>query len=166
DSATVYGVELAYTQKFSWLPTPWNGLLVNANTTISRSDADIEQYNPDTGRMQSRSIDLPGQSDLTGNLTLGWENDKLSLRVSANYKSDYLDEVGDVLDKRYDYRVDDQLFVDLSASYFLTDNLQLFMAAQNITDESYYVYTGDRKYNAQYEEYGPTYKVGLTLTHF
>ena len=166
ESATVYGVELAYAQKFSWLPTPWNGLLVNANTTISRSDADIEQYNPNTGRMQSRSIDLPGQSDLTGNLTLGWENDKLSLRVSANYKSDYLDEVGDVLDKRYDYRVDDQLFVDLSASYFLTDNLQLFMAAQNITDESYYVYTGDRKYNAQYEEYGPTYKVGLTLTHF
>ena len=166
DSATVYGLELAYAQKFSWLPAPWNGLLVNANTTISRSDADIEQYNPDTGRMQSRSIDLPGQSDLTGNLTLGWENDKLSLRVSANYKSDYLDEVGDVLDKRYDYRVDDQLFVDLSASYFLTDNLQLFMAAQNITDESYYVYTGDRKYNAQYEEYGPTYKVGLTLTHF
>ncbi|HCB41548.1 MAG TPA: TonB-dependent receptor [Pseudomonas sp.] len=166
DSATVYGLELAYAQKFSWLPAPWNGLLVNANTTLSRSDADIEQYNPDTGRMQSRSIDLPGQSDLTGNLTLGWENDKLSLRVSANYKSDYLDEVGDVLDKRYDYRVDDQLFVDLSASYFLTDNLQLFMAAQNITDESYYVYTGDRKYNAQYEEYGPTYKVGLTLTHF
>ncbi|GGE49634.1 hypothetical protein GCM10007421_24880 [Halopseudomonas oceani] len=116
--------------------------------------------------MQSRSIDLPGQSDLTGNLTLGWENDKLSLRISANYKSDYLDEVGDVLDKRYDYRVDDQLFVDLSASYFLTDNLQVFMAAQNITDESYYVYTGSRRYNAQYEEYGPTYKVGLTLTHF
>lgn len=166
DSATVYGLELAYAQKFSWLPSPWNGLLVNANTTLSRSDADIEQFNPDTGRMQSRSIDLPGQSDLTGNLTLGWENDRLSLRVSANYKSDYLDEVGDVLDKRYDYRVDDQLFVDLSASYFLTEHLQVFMAAQNITDESYYVYTGDRKYNAQYEEYGPTYKVGLTLTHF
>ncbi|WP_341706288.1 TonB-dependent receptor [Halopseudomonas sp.] len=166
DSATVYGLELAYAQKFSWLPSPWNGLLVNANTTLSRSDADIEQYNADTGRMQSRSIDLPGQSDLTGNLTLGWEHDKLSLRISANYKSDYLDEVGDVLDKRYDYRVDDQLFVDLSASYFLTENLQVFMAAQNITDESYYVYTGSRRYNAQYEEYGPTYKVGLTLTHF
>jgi len=28
------------------------------------------------------------------------------------------------------------------------------------------VYTGNRRYNAQYEEYGPTYKLGLTLTHF
>jgi len=54
----------------------------------------------------------------------------------------------------------------LSAHYFLTDNLQLFAEAQNITDERYYVYTGDRSYNAQYEEYGPTYKIGLSLTHF
>jgi len=103
---------------------------------------------------------------VTGNLTLGWENDKLSLRLSGNYKSNYLDEVGDVLDARYDYKVDDQLFVDFSAGYFLRDNLQVFFEAQNITDESYYVYTGKSRNNAQYEEYGPSYKIGLTLTHF
>ncbi|TKA92720.1 TonB-dependent receptor [Halopseudomonas bauzanensis] len=166
DSATVYGLELAYSQKFSWLPSPWNGLLLNANTTFTKSDADIEQFDPDLGAMRSRSIRLPGQSDVTGNLTVGWENDKLSLRLSTNYKSNYLDEVGDVLDARYDYKVDDQLFVDFSAGYFLRDNLQVFFEAQNLTDESYYVYTGKRRYNAQYEEYGPSYKIGLTLTHF
>lgn len=166
DEASVYGLELAYSQQFSWLPSPWNGLLMSANGTFSKSDADIEQLNTDTGSMTKRSISLPGQSDTTGNLTLGWENSKFGMRVAANYQSDYLSEVGDVLDKRYDYRVDDQLFIDLSAHYFLTDNLQLFAEAQNITDESYYVYTGDRSYNAQYEEYGPTYKIGLSLTHF
>ena len=112
DSAEVYGLELAYSQKFSWLPAPWSGLLLNANTTFTHSDADIEQFDPDLGAMRSRSISLPGQSDVTGNLTVGWENDKLSLRLSGNYKSSYLDEVGDVLDSRYDYTVDDQLFVD------------------------------------------------------
>ena len=166
DSAEVYGLELAYSQKFSWLPAPWNGLLVNANTTFTHSDADIEQFDQDLGAMRSRSIRLPGQSDVTGNLTVGWENDQLSLRLSTNYKSNYLTEVGDVLDSRYDYKVDDQLFVDFSASYFLRDNLQLFFEAQNLTDESYYVYTGKRRYNSQYEEYGPSYKIGLTLTHF
>ena len=35
-----------------------------------------------------------------------------------------------------------------------------------IRDRSYYVYTGNRRYNAQYEEYGPTYSLGLTFTHF
>ncbi|WP_022962563.1 TonB-dependent receptor [Halopseudomonas pelagia] len=166
DKAKVYGLELAYSQKFNWLPGPWSGLLVSANSTFTRSKARIEQFDQDLGTERGRNISLPGQSDITGNLTLGWENDKLSLRLSSNYKSDYLDEVGDVLDKRYDYQVDDQLFVDFSASYFLTDNLQVFFEAQNLTDESYYVYTGSRRFNAQYEEYGPTYKVGLTLSRF
>lgn len=166
DKAKVYGLELAYAQQFNWLPAPWNGLLLNANTTLTRSRAGIEQFDEDLGGLRKRNISLPGQSDLTGNLTLGWENQRLSLRLSANYKSDYLSEVGDVLDKRYDYKVDDQLFVDFSASYFLMDNLQVFFEAQNLTDESYYVYTGRKRYNAQYEEYGPTYKLGLTLTHF
>jgi len=166
DKASVYGLELAYSQQFSWLPSPWNGLLMSANGTFTKSDADIEQFDADTGSIAKRSISLPGQSDTTGNLTFGWENNRFGMRVAANYQSDYLSEVGDVLDKRYDYRVDDQLFIDLSAHYFITEHLQVFAEAQNITDESYYAYTGERDYNAQYEEYGPTYKLGLTLTHF
>ena len=69
-------------------------------------------------------------------------------------------------DKQHDLHVDDQVFVDFSAGYFLTKELQLKFEAQNLTDESYYVYTGRNAYNAQYEEYGPTYKLGLTFTHF
>lgn len=166
DKADVYGLELAYSQKFNWLPSPWNGFLLNANSTFTRSNARIDQFDQDLGARRGRDISLPGQSDVTGNLTLGWENEKLSLRLSSNYKSDYLDEVGNVLDKRYDFQVDDQLFVDFSASYFLTQNLQVFFEAQNLTDESYYVYTGSRRFNAQYEEYGPSYKLGLTLSQF
>lgn len=158
--AKLYGIELAYSQKFDWLPAPWNGLLLGANATFSRSDAQIE------GQGGKRSIDLPNQSDRVGNLTLGWENDKLSLRLAANYKSSYLAEVAAVDDKAHDLYADDQLFVDFSAGYFLTEGLQLKFEAQNLTDESYYVYTGSHRYNAQYEEYGPTYKLGLTFTHF
>lgn len=166
DKARVYGLELAYAQKFSWLPAPWNGLLLNANTTMTRSRAGISQFDEDRGGQYKRNISLPGQSDLTGNLTFGWENQRTSLRLSANYKSDYLLEVGDVLDKRHDQQVDDQLFLDFSASYFLRDNLQVFFEAQNLTNEAYYVYSGRKRFNAQYEEYGPSYKVGLTLSHF
>lgn len=159
-SAKLYGVELAYSQKFDWLPAPWNGVLLGANLTMSKSDADIQ------GQGAKRSIDLPNQSETVGNLMLGWENDRFNMRVAANYKSSYLYEIGSVADKRQDQYVDDQLFVDFKAGYFITPQLQLTFEAQNLTDESYYVYTGRRNYNAQYEEYGPTYKVGLTLTHF
>lgn len=166
DNAKLYGLELAYSQKFEWLPAPWNGLLVGANATFSRSEASISGFDADSGRNLERDIDLPFQSDTVGNLMLGWENDKLSLRLSANYKSDYLYEVASIDDKQHDLHVDDQVFVDFSAGYFLTKELQLKFEAQNITDESYYVYAGSRSYNAQYEEYGPTYKLGLTFTHF
>ncbi len=166
DSAKLYGLELAYSQKFDWLPAPWNGLLLGANATFSRSDAEIEGFDAASGRNLKRSIDLPSQSDTVGNLMLGWENDKLSLRLSANYKSDYLYELAAINDATHDLHVDSQTFVDFSANYALTKNLQLNFEAQNLTDESYFVYTGHRPYNAQYEEYGPTFKLGLTFTHF
>lgn len=166
DSAKLYGLELAYSQKFDWLPAPWNGLLLGANATFSRSDAEIEGFDAASGRNVKRSIDLPSQSDTVGNLMLGWENDKLSLRLSANYKSDYLYELAAINDAAHDLHVDSQTFVDFSANYALTKNLQLNFEAQNITDESYFVYTGHRPYNAQFEEYGPTFKLGLTFTHF
>lgn len=166
DSAKLYGLELAYSQKFDWLPAPWNGLLIGANTTFSRSNASIKGFDQASGRAMKRDIDLPSQSDTVGNLMLGWENDKLSLRVSANYKSDYLYELASINDKAHDLYVDDQTFIDFSARYSLTKNLQVSFEAQNLTDEPYFVSTGRGTYNAQYEEYGPTYKLGLTFTHF
>jgi TonB-dependent receptor len=158
--AKLYGLELAYSQKFDWLPAPWNGLLLGANLTLSKSDATLQ------GPTGKRSIDLPNQSDTVGNFMVGWENDRFNMRLAANYKSGYLLELGAIDDKAHDQYADDQLHVDFKAGYFLTPELQLTFEAQNITDESYYVYSGHRRYNAQYEEYGPTYKVGLTLTHF
>ena len=166
DSAKLYGLELAYSQKFDWLPAPWNGLMIGANSTFSRSSADIEGFDSASGRNRKRNISLPNQSDTVGNLMLGWEDDTLSLRLSANYKSAYLYELASINDKAHDLHVDAQTFVDFSARYSLTKNLQVSFEAQNLTDESYFVYTGHRSYNGQYEEYGPTYKLGLTFTHF
>ena len=105
-SASLYGLELAYSQKLDWLPAPWNGLLLGANATFSKSDADIE------GQGMRRSIDLPNHSDTVGNLMVGWENDRLNLRLAANYKSDYLYEVAGIDDNGTTLYVDDQLFVD------------------------------------------------------
>ncbi len=160
DGAKLYGLELAYSQKFDWLPAPWNGVLVGANLTLSKSDATLK------GTGGKRDIDLPNQSDTVGNFMVGWENDRFNMRLAANYKSGYLLEVGAIDDKAHDQYVDDSLHVDFKAGYFITPELQVTFEAQNITDESYYVYTGHHRYNAQYEEYGPTYKLGLTLTHF
>ena len=166
DNAKLYGLELAYSQKFDWLPAPWNGVIVGANTTFSRSNASIKGYDAASGQTLKRDIDLPSQSNTVGNLMLGWEDDKLSVRLSANYKSAYLYELAGVNDKAHDTHVAAQTFVDFSARYSLTKNLQVSFDAQNLTDQPYFVYSGNSRYNNQYEEYGPTYSVGLTFTHF
>lgn len=160
DKAEVYGIEVAYNQKLDWLPGIWSGVIIGANATFSQSDAEI------SGKNNQREIDLPGQSKRVGNLMLGWENDKLSMRISTNYKSNYLKEVAAIEDKEHDLYVDSQVFVDFSASYFVTKHAQITFEAKNLTDEHYYVYTGKNSYNAQYEEYGPALKIGFTLTDF
>lgn len=159
--AKVYGLELAWSQKFRQLPAPFNGLLAGVNLTFSKSDARISGMAD--GELLSRKISLPNQSDTVGNLMLGWENDKLSLRLSGNYKSKYLMEVAGIDSPRSDLYSDSQFFLDFSASYRLNKAAQVYFQVQNITDEPYYVYVGSRRYNAQYEKYGPTYKLGLTL---
>ena len=164
DTATLKGLELAYSQKFETLPAPFNGLLVAANVTFVQSEAKIAAYENDT--KMSRTIDLPKQSDRTGNLTVGYEDERLSLRLAANYKSDYLDEVGNLENDNEDIRQSSQTQVDFNASYKVSEQFKVRFKAANLTDEPYYTYQGKEKYNAQYEDYGPTYTLGLSFTNF
>lgn len=160
DKAKVYGLELAYSQKLDWLSYPWNKVILGANATFSDSTAKIASFG------QTRNIVLPSQSKQVGNMSIGWQDQKFSVKLSGNYKSRFLAEVGDIDAKQNDLYADAQLYVDLSASYFVTPKMQLTFDAQNLTDEKFYVYQNRRSFNAQYEAYGPTYRVSLTLTDF
>ncbi|MFT4020727.1 MAG: TonB-dependent receptor [Acinetobacter sp.] len=163
--AKVYGVELAYSQKFEYLPAPWNGVLVGLNATFSHSDAEITGAKD--GISLSRKIRLPSQSNAVGNAMLGWENERFGFRFSANYKSPYLLEVAGSIDEpQNDKYVDQQVFVDFSSHWNVTKNLQVKFDIANLNNEKYYVYSGRKAQNAQYEEYGPTFKLGLTWTNF
>ncbi|MDN5713537.1 MAG: TonB-dependent receptor, partial [Acinetobacter sp.] len=164
NEAKLYGMEFAYSQKFDHLGAPWNGFLLGFNTTFSKSEADIDSMKD--GELLSRRIHLPNQSDVVGNAMIGWENERFGVRLSANYKSNYLYELGDIDTPEKDIYTDDQIFLDFSSHVNLSKNLQLKFDVQNITDETYYNYAGSKAYNAQYEEYGPAYKLALTYTHF
>ncbi|MET0320399.1 MAG: TonB-dependent receptor [Duganella sp.] len=167
DQASVKGIELSYTQPLRMLPAPFNNLVFGANGSLTRSNASVARYDADAGRMRARSIHLPGQSDRVMNLMLGYEQGPLSTRVAVNYKSPYLLEMGDdILDGRQDRIVDTQKQVDFSLSYQLTKQLQLNLEAANLNNEKYYTYLGSKAYNAQYEQYGRTYKVSLKVSLF
>jgi TonB-dependent receptor len=160
DKAKVYGLELAYSQQLDWLSYPWNKVILGGNATFTDSSADISSLG------QTRNIVLPSQSKRVGNLFIGWQDTKFSIRLSGNYKSRFLAEVGAIDSEQNDLYADEQLYVDLSASYFITPKIQVTFDAQNITDEKFYAYQNRNNFNAQFEEYGPTYRVSLRLTDF
>lgn len=156
DDAELTGLELAYSKQFTQLPAPWDGLLVSANATFSDSEADLG----------TRTIALPNQSDTTTNLSVGYENDQFGVRLSNNYKSEYLIEVSDIEDPALDIYQDAHSQIDLSANYYPQSNMRLFVEVLNINDEPYYAYTGNGKYNAQFEDYDPTVRIGFSMTNF
>jgi len=167
DKASVKGIELSYNQPLRMLPSPFNRFIIGANGSLTHSDANVARYDTSAKRMRSRSISLPGQSDRVLNLMLGYEQGPLSARLAVNYKSDYLLEMGeDILDAKQDRIVDAQKQVDFSASYQISKQVQLNFEAANLNNEKYYVYLGSKAYNAQYEQYGRTYKLSLKVSLF
>ncbi len=164
DTATITGIELAASRQFSNLPAPWNRLLVGGNATFVDSTAEIGSY--DEGEFVGRDIPMPSQSDTSANLMLGYESEKISMRLSANYKSSYLLEVLEPVEPAYDVYVDNQVQLDFSLRYYLTDSVKVHFEALNLTDEIYYTYVNNPRYNAQYERYGATYKLGISFMYF
>ncbi|WP_331351647.1 TonB-dependent receptor [Cellvibrio sp. UBA7671] len=164
DKADILGLELAASKQFTSLPSPWDGLLIGGNATFVDSTAEIGGY--DDGEFVARDIPMPSQSDTSANFMIGYESDKISMRLSANYKSNYLLEVLEPMEADYDAYVDDQMQLDFSLRYYLTESIKLHFEALNLTDEVYYSYVKDTQYNAQYESYGATYKLGITFMQF
>lgn len=153
EDATVFGIELSYGQALTFLPGPFDGLLVNLNYTYTDAEGDV----------LGRTIPLPTSSEHTFNAVLGYEKGPLSLRAAGAYRSGYLDELGGDADS--DRYVDDHFQVDLSGKYRLTDNVQLFAELVNLNDATYTAYQRGpgRDRLLQYEEYSWTGKFGVRL---
>ena len=145
ESASVSGIELSWVKGFD------NGLLLSANGTFSSSEAvtllDGERY----------ETSLPNQSDRIGNLTVGYESEDVSVRLTMTYKSENLEEIdGDLI------RMEDKhQQMDFMGKYFINPNMHVYFNAINLTDEPFYHYFDQPSVNAQYEEYGRTFELGF-----
>lgn len=151
EDATAFGFELSYQQLFTFLPVPFDGLLVGFNYTYTDAEGD-------TGE---REIVLPAASKSTYNATLGYETDRISIRLTAAYRDEYLDELGGSPEE--DRYVDEHLQVDLTANFNVTESLKIYSQFINLNDEPYYAFQGGpgRNRTLQYEEYAWTARIGL-----
>jgi len=154
DSAKVKGFELGYQQALSFVPGVLDGLLVGLNYTYTDAEGDIGE----------RKISLPAASKHTYNLMIGYEKGPLSLRATAAYRDQYLDELGDSAEE--DRLVEDHLQYDLSVKYHVTPQLQIFGEFVNLGDEPYVAFQRGpgRPRLLQYEEYSWTAKTGFRMS--
>jgi TonB-dependent receptor len=149
DDATVQGLELGYQHALSG--RSFNGLMLGFNYTYTDTEASID----------GRLIPLPAAAENTFNTMIGYERGRVSLRVAATYRDEYLDELGGDADE--DRWVKEHLQVDLSAKVRVTDHVQVFAEFVNLGDEPYVAFQrGPGKDRLlQYEEYSWTGKIGF-----
>lgn len=171
DQAKVYGVELSYSQYFN------TGLFVQSNMTLIDSTASVG----DT--IRTDSIQLPEQADTTVNLTVGWENELVSMRVISHYRSKVLERIGSCsqadleadaaaggppahCSKWADIYEDDTFGLDFKATYQFNDDLQFYFDAINLTKDKSFKYFQGNQYSRgnmmfESEDYGTSFQVGL-----
>lgn len=162
ESAFVTGVELTYSQNYTFLPGVLSGLFASANITLADSEQSIANTITRVTRFQD-------QADLVGNASVGWENDKASLRVSANYVGERVLALNAAFlgigFSSSDLLEQERLSVDVNARYDVSEGVQIYFDAININDAN------DRRFFegggvtgpvlAGVESYGPTYQVGV-----
>ncbi|MGY0426515.1 MAG: TonB-dependent receptor, partial [Polaribacter sp.] len=151
-TAAVYGFELALQRKLNFLPSFLRNLTFYGNYTYTDSKTDGIKGRED-------NLPLAGAVKNMFNTSLAYETSKLTVRVSLNFSDDYIFEYDE--NPFEDTFYDDQMFLDLNASFAITKNLRVFAEAKNLTNQELRFYQGTKNQTKQAEYYNYNWNVGL-----
>jgi iron complex outermembrane recepter protein len=155
----IRGFEVLYQQAFTFLPAPFDGFGVYANYSYTDSDISVEENDNYIG-----SIPLPGLSEHVGNLSFYYFKDGFEARIAGRYRSEFATELGDTDRILFN---EAETVVDFQTSYAFPDNsplsgVELLFQANNLTDEPFETYYGDRARQGRYETFGRRFFLGAT----
>jgi TonB-dependent receptor len=134
----IFGIEAAAQLQIEpWtadigLPDWMGGFGVSANVTLNNSRV----TKPAVSGVAQRRVRLPGTSDVVYNIGGYYEKYGLSLRLQYQRRSKWLDGIADTAVDAGDtyWAADDEL--DFSARYAVTPQVELFVDASNLLDNS------------------------------
>ncbi len=149
-SAQAYGMEGNYQQKFTFLPEPLDGLGVLANFTYVQSSVELR---PGEIRL------LPATSRITYNAALSYDKGPVGLRFAVEYIGKSLFAVGG--SAATDIIQGSRLLMDVTGTYQITDNFQLYFQGKNLTDQPLLYGEGNTARPIQREFYGVTLESGI-----
>ncbi|KGE13952.1 TonB-dependent receptor [Sphingobacterium deserti] len=157
DNVDVYGFEVAFQRQLDFLPGRFlKGFGVYLNYTNTNSKA---RGITNSDGEERADVKLPGTAPHMFNGSLSWENNKFTSRVSLNYTSSYIDELGG--DSFEDNYYDQQLFLDANAAYKITPKFRVFIEANNLTNQPLRYYQGISSRTQQMEYYQARFNLGV-----
>ena len=124
------GFELSYQQPFTFLPGIWSNFGVILNYT--GTDSEVDYLNAD-GTVAIRT-DLTGLSKSSYNATLYYEDEKLTARVAASGRDEYLTTVPGNNGNNVQGTAE-TFNLDFSISYEMNENITWTLEGLNMTDE-------------------------------
>ncbi|HEX8469600.1 MAG TPA: TonB-dependent receptor [Brevundimonas sp.] len=154
----LYGFEVTGNYVFSWLPGLWSGL--GATAGYNYAEADFEFPDPSAVAPYVEPANLRGLSKHNFNGSVFWEGGGLSLRASYRYRSDYSKP-----NSSTNRSVQGSGYLNLSAQYNLTDNIQLKAQALNVTNERDIMYKPGEDAITEVSESSPQYYFGVRFRY-
>lgn len=145
-TSTVKGIEFDFQTDFRYLPAPLNGLILSANIAYIESETFFPYFKIGPRSSEPpfsptiidtvRSGKLPGQPDVTGALTIGYEIGLFSARLSLSHQDIILTQVAST---SIEDRITDGFnFWDfrLNQSFKSIEGVTFFVNINNVTGET------------------------------
>ncbi|MGX1024310.1 TonB-dependent receptor [Psychroflexus sp. MBR-150] len=164
----LFGFEVGLSKRLDFLPGFLSGFGVEANYTYTDSEVNIPIFNVDENNNIVRETikqPLQNQSEHLFNASIFYEKYGFMFRAAANFKGKNIVEFSE-FGPEHNRWYDDNLTVDLSASYSFNKKLKLFMEVNNITNEPLRYFHGVEGRPEQVEYYSIRGQLGISYSIF
>ena len=159
--ARVLGVEVAYQRDFGFISPALKCLGFYGNYTYTHSTT--RNYNERLGIKDGDDVKVVGSPEHTANASMFFEKSGISLRLSYNFASAFIDQMSTsrALDRYYD-KVG---YLDLNASYTWGKKTKftVYANANNLLNQPLRYYQGEKNRTMQVEYYGVRLNAGVKI---
>mgnify|MGYP000304519924 CR=1 FL=1 len=131
--------------------------IIPASSLLREFTVDIED------EKNEKDLSMPGSPEHTANASLYFEKGGLNLRLSYNFASDFIDEMGE--STFYDRYYDKVNYMDVNASYTFGKKFKttFYAEANNLLNQPLRYYQGTKDRTMQAEYYGVKVNAGVKI---
>lgn len=159
--ADLLGVEVGFQRDFGFIAPALKCIGFYGNYTYTYTN--VKNFNFE-GRENEKDLRLPGSPEHTANASLYFEKRGFNVRLSYNYASDFIDEMGEHAD--LDRYYDSVNYMDVNASYTFGKKVKctVYAEATNLLNQPLRYYQGTKERTMQAEYYGVRANAGVKIS--